>query len=240
MGGPGVSARDHDGAPRPLTVVAALAVIVFLQIPVLVVVLADFSETSYLTIPPQGVTLKWFAKVLSDPTYLSAIRMSLILAVSSTLVSLAIVAAMMSPLVMPAVVVGVALLQYYSLTGLRGSLIGLVLAHVAITSQGAYGWKVGAGRILDLLDRYGIKTTFFVPRLVVEQREALIEEILRRGHEIAHHSYSHAWILSLTPEQEREEMEKGFQAIKRVSGRAPRGWRSPAAEISPITMPLLV
>lgn len=148
-----MSARDHDGAPRPLTVAAALAVIVFLQIPVLVVVLAAFSETSYLTIPPQGVTLKWFAKVLSDPTYLSAIRMSLILAVSSTLASLAIgvaaayalfrkavpgaeaiVAAMMSPLVMPAVVVGVALLQYYSLTGLRGSLIGLVLAHVVITA----------------------------------------------------------------------------------------------------------
>ena len=35
-------------------------------------------------------------------------------------------------------------------------------------------------------------------------------------------------------------MEKGFQSIKRVSGRAPRGWRSPAAEISPITMPMLV
>ena len=45
---------------------------------------------------------------------------------------------------------------------------------------------------------------------------------------------------SLTPEQEREEMEKGFQSIKRVSGRAPRGWRSPAAEISSITMPMLV
>ena len=35
-------------------------------------------------------------------------------------------------------------------------------------------------------------------------------------------------------------MEKAFQSIKRVSGSAPRGWRSPAAEISPITMPMLV
>jgi len=109
-----------------------------------------------------------------------------------------------------------------------------------LMSQGAYGWKVGTGRILDLLDRYGIKSTFFVPGLVIDQREALIEEILRRGHELAHHSYSHAWILSLTPEQEREEMERGWQSIKRVSGKAPRGWRSPAAEISPITMPMLV
>jgi peptidoglycan/xylan/chitin deacetylase (PgdA/CDA1 family) len=109
-----------------------------------------------------------------------------------------------------------------------------------LMSQGAYGWKVGTTRVLDLLDRHGLKTTFFVPGLVIDQRQALMEEILRRGHEIAHHSYSHTWILNLTPEQEREEMERAYQSIKRVSGRPPRGWRSPAAEISEITMPMLV
>jgi putative spermidine/putrescine transport system permease protein len=130
----------------------ALAVVVFLQIPVIVVVLAAFSTTSYLTIPPRGLTFAWFGKVLSDPTYLSAIRMSLILACGSTLISLvlgvaaayalfrkavpgaeAVTSFLMAPLVMPAVVIGVALLQFYSLTGLRGSLFGLLLAHVVIT-----------------------------------------------------------------------------------------------------------
>ena len=43
-----------------------------------------------------------------------------------------------------------------------------------LMSQGAYGWKVGTGRVLDLLDRYGIKATFFVPGLIIDQREALI------------------------------------------------------------------
>ena len=38
----------------------------------------------------------------------------------------------------------------------------------------------------------------------------------------------------------RGDGARAFQSIKRVSGRAPRGWRSPAAEISPITMPMLV
>jgi peptidoglycan/xylan/chitin deacetylase (PgdA/CDA1 family) len=109
-----------------------------------------------------------------------------------------------------------------------------------LMSQGAYGWKVGTGRVLALLERYGLKATFFVPGLIIDQHEKLIEEILSKGHEIAHHSYTHTWILNLTPEQEREEMEKGYQSIKRVSGRAPRGWRSPAAELSPITMPMLV
>jgi peptidoglycan/xylan/chitin deacetylase (PgdA/CDA1 family) len=108
-----------------------------------------------------------------------------------------------------------------------------------VMSQGAYGWKVGCGRVLDLLERYGITSTFFVPGLVIEQRPALIEDIVRRGHEIAHHSYSHRWIVTLTPEEEREEMEKGIAAIERATGQKPRGYRSPAAEFSPITLGLL-
>jgi len=109
-----------------------------------------------------------------------------------------------------------------------------------LMSQGAYGWKVGTGRVLDLLARYGLKVTVFVPGLVVEQRPELMERILKEGHEIAHHSYSHRWILNLSPEEEREEMEKGIEAIRRISGSNPKGWRSPAAELSPISLPLLV
>jgi putative spermidine/putrescine transport system permease protein len=152
MGGDGMSTENDSGVDPGVTAFA-LAVIVFLQIPVIVVVLAAFSTTSYLTIPPQGLTFAWFGKVLSDPTYLSAIRMSLILACGSTAISLvvgvaaayalfrkafpgaeAIASFLMAPLVLPAVVIGVALLQYFSLTGLRGSLLGLLMAHVVITS----------------------------------------------------------------------------------------------------------
>ncbi|MEP9399616.1 ABC transporter permease [Mesorhizobium sp. KR2-14] len=130
----------------------ALLVILFLQLPVIVVVLAAFSTTSYLTIPPQGLTLKWFAKVLSDPVYLDAIRISLTLAVGSTAISLvlgvaaayalfkrmlpgteALTSFLMAPLILPSVVIGVALLQYYSMIGWRGSFAALLLAHVIIT-----------------------------------------------------------------------------------------------------------
>ena len=109
-----------------------------------------------------------------------------------------------------------------------------------LMSQGAYGWKTGVPRILALLARYGLRTTFFIPGLVMEQRPATVEAILKGGHEIAHHSYSHAWILTLTPAQEREEMERGIEVIRRMTGQRPRGWRSPAAELSPISLPLLV
>ena len=108
-----------------------------------------------------------------------------------------------------------------------------------LMSQGAYGWKVGMPRVLALLDRYGIKSTFFVPGRVAEQHPALMEDVIGRGHEIAHHSYSHRWIIGLSPEEEREEMERGMTALTSVTGHRPRGWRSPAAEFSEITLQLI-
>lgn len=109
-----------------------------------------------------------------------------------------------------------------------------------LMSQGAYGWKVGTDRILALLRRYGLTVTFFIPGQVVDERPALIERILEGGHEIAHHSYSHRWILTLSHDEEREEMARGIEAIRRAAGYAPRGWRSPAAELSDISMELML
>ena len=108
-----------------------------------------------------------------------------------------------------------------------------------LMSQGAYGWKVGVPRILALLRRYGIHSTFFVPGIVVQQRPQVIDAMLKDGHEISHHSHTHRWIVNLSPEEEQEEMAKGFEAIKRATGYAPRGYRSPAGEFSPITLGLM-
>ncbi len=109
-----------------------------------------------------------------------------------------------------------------------------------IMSQGAYGWKVGLGRVLALLARYEIRATFFVPGLVIQQRPQAVEAILTGGHEVAHHSWSHSWIVGLSEAEEREEMEKGYAIIKQVTGAPPAGYRSPAAEFSPITLGLLL
>ena len=108
-----------------------------------------------------------------------------------------------------------------------------------IMSQGAYGWKVGLGRVLNLLNSYSVHATFFVPGLVIEQRPQVVDMILEKGHEIAHHSWSHKWIVNMSPDEEREEMSRGFEIIERTTGRTPVGYRSPAAEFSPITLELL-
>lgn len=139
-------------ASGPVLTCTAFLVVLFLQMPVLVVVLAAFSDTAYLTLPPKGLTLKWFETALSDPDYLDAAWTSLWLAASSTAASLALGLAgacaihrrmvpgaawlnalFMAPLALPSVVLGVALLQYYAAAGLRGSGAGLWLAHVVIT-----------------------------------------------------------------------------------------------------------
>ena len=108
-----------------------------------------------------------------------------------------------------------------------------------ILSQGAYGWKVGLGRVLALLSRYEIAATFFVPGRVIADRPQVVDAILAGGHEIAHHSWSHRWIVTMTEEEEREEMDRAFEIIRRTTGAPPRGYRSPAAEFSPITLSLL-
>jgi len=124
----------------------------YLMLPVVVIALASLSRTSYLTVPPRGLTLRWFTVVLSDPEYVHAIIGSLLLAFVATLGSLgagvaasyalirrrvaggaSISAFLNAPLVFPGVVVGVALLQFYSLLHLNGTLVGLALAHMVIT-----------------------------------------------------------------------------------------------------------
>ena len=107
-------------------------------------------------------------------------------------------------------------------------------------SQGVYGPKVGIPRILDLLRRHDIRCTFFVPGLVIERYRDVIASIVEAGHEIGHHSYSHKWLDDMPLEEERAEMEKGIAIIQEITGRRPRGYRSPAGEFSPHTMDLLL
>lgn len=176
-------------APGRIVAIIAILVVIFLQVPVIVTMLAAVSTTSYLTIPPQGLTLHWFAEVLSDPEYLKAIRLSLILAVSSTTLSLvlgvaaawaihsralpgseAIASFLMAPLVFPSVVIGVALLQYVSLLRLYGGTGVLIAAHVVITVpyivRAALSSLGGVDRSLDEAARVLGATGFQAFRLV--------------------------------------------------------------------------
>lgn len=107
-------------------------------------------------------------------------------------------------------------------------------------SQGTYGPREGLPRILALLRHYEIRSTFFVPGLVIERYPDAARAILADGHEIAHHSYSHRWVDTLSEAEEREEMVRGIEIIDALSGRPPAGYRSPAAEFSEHTIDLML
>lgn len=106
-------------------------------------------------------------------------------------------------------------------------------------SRGEFG-LVGARRLVDLLARREIRSTWFVPGVVIDSHEADVARVVEAGHEIAHHGYSHAVPASLPPETEEVEMVRAIESICRVAGRPPRGYRSPAWDLSPVTIDLLL
>jgi peptidoglycan-N-acetylglucosamine deacetylase len=107
-------------------------------------------------------------------------------------------------------------------------------------SMGRFEPKVGVPLLLNLLEEYGIKSTFFVPGWVAEKYVPTIEDILRRGHDIEHHGYLHEPPSTFKSEAEEEEaLLKGIETLVRLTGRRPRAYRSPFWEFSPNTIPLL-
>lgn len=97
--------------------------------------------------------------------------------------------------------------------------------HPMVMSHQSYGPDVGVPRILDLLDDLSVSATFFVPGWVAEHRPGLAAGIVERGHEVAHHSYSHRAPTSLTAEEERHDFERALgvfaqQGIEIVGHRA--------------------
>ena len=109
----------------------------------------------------------------------------------------------------------------------------------SLISMREYGPNVGAPRILDLLDTYDIKASFYVPGYIAETHVPLMEDILKRGHELAHHGYMHEPPATLTREEEEQVLDRGIEVLQRISGEPPKGYRSPSWELSEHSLGLL-
>jgi peptidoglycan/xylan/chitin deacetylase (PgdA/CDA1 family) len=105
-------------------------------------------------------------------------------------------------------------------------------------SRGDFG-VVGTARILNLLAEFDIRATWFVPGHTIESYPASVGEIVSANHEISHHGWTHRSPSSLTAEEEAEEIERGNQAIRKLTGTYPRGYRAPGGELSKHTIELL-
>src|SRR5579859_4111742 len=106
-------------------------------------------------------------------------------------------------------------------------------------SVGQYGPRVAVPRLLSMLREERVPATFFVPGWVVDHYESTIAAIAQEGHEIAHHGYEHIPPAHQSAEEEESALIRGIASIRRVTGTAPRGYRSPSWEVSDVTLSLL-
>lgn len=105
-------------------------------------------------------------------------------------------------------------------------------ARMSVMSHQAYGPLVGIPRILDLLERHQIQSTFFVPGYTAHRYPDAVRAIVAAGHEIAHHGYLHEQPTALTLDEEIEALDRGLAALAEVAGVRPVGYRAPMWDLS--------
>jgi putative spermidine/putrescine transport system permease protein len=124
-----------------------------LLLPMAVIVITSFTTAGYVSFPPPGLTLRWYEEALKKREFLDSFYLSLLVAAVTalvatglgTVVAVGIVrhrfpgrelvnAFFMSPLILPTVVIGIALLQFYNQIRLGSTVAGLIVGHVIITT----------------------------------------------------------------------------------------------------------
>ena len=127
------------------------AIVFFLLLPIAIIAVFALNPTPYIAFPPVGVSLRWFVKFFSSPDFMNSLWLSLRVAavvvvlatVVGALAALAIArgnlpgarlltAVFLSPLMLPAILTGLALFQVFMLAGIGRPLWGLVVGHTLV------------------------------------------------------------------------------------------------------------
>ncbi len=107
-------------------------------------------------------------------------------------------------------------------------------------SHAEFGPRVGAPRILELLNDRGIPSTWFVPGHTAETWPDQIAKIVAAGHELASHGWFHEDFTALSVDEQREVLARSFDALTAAGGGvAPTGWRAPYWAIGERTLELV-
>jgi len=142
--------------------------LLYLLLPTLIIVLASFTAGEYITFPPQGLSLRWFTRLMAIEEVRASAWRSLLVAIGATGVSVvlgvaasfpllrsrfrgreALNAFLMSPLILPSLVYGLAALMFVSAIGVPLSVPVLILSHVAIVVPYVIRTTVASLALLD-------------------------------------------------------------------------------------------
>lgn len=141
-----------SGASAVVVYGASCVALLFVLAPLAVVLALSVSNTPFATFPPRGFTLGWYWKVLSDPDFQNSAALSIGLALAATLAALAlgvpaafvltrtalrgralIQGLLLSPLVFPTLITGLALLQFFAWLRMQDAVVNLFLGHALVT-----------------------------------------------------------------------------------------------------------
>ncbi|REE18154.1 polysaccharide deacetylase [Paraburkholderia sp. BL27I4N3] len=106
-------------------------------------------------------------------------------------------------------------------------------------SRGEYGARVGMPRILAMLDRCGVKATFFTPAHTARTFPGAVKALVESGHEVGLHGLVHESPVGLELEEERSLLARSIKVLEEIAGKRPVGYRSPAWDLSDNTINLL-
>lgn len=142
----------HLGFWHNLRRVIAGLTIVYLLAPLVIIAILSFSSAPFLTFPPPGFSLKWYAQIWNDPEWSGSILTSVTITIPAALFATVVgtgaavaisrgtlrlptilSGAVMMPLVVPVIVAAASISASFGAWGLQGRYIGLVIAHVVLT-----------------------------------------------------------------------------------------------------------
>jgi polysaccharide deacetylase family sporulation protein PdaB len=97
---------------------------------------------------------------------------------------------------------------------------------IAISFDATWGAE-HTPKILNSLDKYNIKTTFFLVNIWLKKYPEVAKQIVQKGHEIGMHSATHPHFTALTEKQMEEELKENHKMIEEITGQKPFLFRPP-------------
>ena len=90
-------------------------------------------------------------------------------------------------------------------------------------------------KMLDIFEKNSVTATFFFLGWIAKKHPALVQETIRRGHEIASHGYAHKLIYNQTQFEFEEDIYKAKSILENITGQQINGYRAPGFSIIPET-----